>query len=132
MVDRKTTEKHPYNQLAEALGLLIHARERSGNNTGVPAETVGWIRLAQREVERAADVYHETQDGWIRRSRLQACADLLRYARGCAVEAGLPIRKANGLSRRHEVWDLVTRADVLLDEVAAQMDRMAEGGPDGS
>ena len=91
-----TNEKHPQNQIAEALGLLLHALEWSEGDTGVPAGTLGWIRLAQREVERAADVYHDAhsipalQDGRIRRQRLRTCAELLRYARGCAVGAGCP------------------------------------------
>jgi hypothetical protein len=121
----------PDRGIVEALGLLLHARAQAEHNVEM-AVTIGWIRVAEIWVERAIDTYHEAhsvealQDVRLRRVRLKLCAEKLRWARGAAVGAGLPLRGANRLSRRNEVWDLVTRADVKLDVMAAEVDQMAE------
>lgn len=117
--------------IVEALGLLLHARAQAEYLPRMPA-SIGWIRVAEIWVERAIDTYHEAhsvealQDVRLRRKLLHECADRLRHARGAAVGAGLPLRGANRLSRRSEVWNLVTRADFKLDVMVMEVDQMAE------
>jgi len=112
----------PDRGIVEALGFVLQAAEQAVASSE-KAEAVGWIRIAQIWLERAADSYHEAfsalQDNVdrLRRTRLYECASRLRYARGAAASA--PVSKGGA------VWDLLTPVDAL-DKVAAEVDAMAD------